>query len=561
MRARTILLAALLASCGGTPNGAAEPEATGVVTITIVGTNDLHGHVRSLPILAGYVRILREARERDGALVLLDGGDMFQGTLESNLLEGAPVVEAYGALGYDAVTIGNHEFDYGPAGERVTPASPDDDPRGALIARAAEARYPFLAANLRTREGDPIEWEHVTTSVLIERAGVWIGIIGVTTEDTLTTTNAANVRDLSMASIVGAITDEAVALRRRGADLVLVAAHAGGHCTEHDDPHDLSSCERDQEIFEVAGQLAEGTVDAIVAGHTHQAVAHVVDGIPIVESYSYGRSFGRIDLMVDRTTGRVVETRVHAPRDLCESGSADEGDCVPGLYEGHRVESDAAIAAIIAPSIENAAELRGRPLGVTIVGGPIRGARPAECALGNLFTDLMREARHADVALTNGGGLRADLPEGELTYGRLYEASPFDNFFAMVRLSRAELEAIVAANLQRSGSFFSLSGVRASASCEGRTLRARVTRDDGRAIADDEVLVLATTDFLATATDGPFAAIAEREGAITIESETMVRDEMARVLGERGGTIRASELLDPEAPRVRYEGDRPISCP
>ena len=93
--------------------------------------------------------------------------------------------------------------------------------------------------------------------------------------------------------------------------------------------------------------LPEGTVDAIVAGHTHQAVAHVVNGIPIVESYSYGRAFGRIDLVVDRTTGRVVEATVHPPKDLCESGSADAGDCVTGSYEGRPVEADPAIAAII----------------------------------------------------------------------------------------------------------------------------------------------------------------------------------------------------------------------
>ena len=561
MRGRVILAAALLLSCGGTSTEADEPSATGPVTITIVGTNDLHGHVRALPWLAGYLRVLRELREEDGALVVLDGGDMFQGTLESNLLEGAPVVEAYGALGYDAVTIGNHEFDYGPAGERVTPSGPDEDPRGALLARAAQAGYPFLAANLRTLTGNPIEWDHVQTSVLVERAGVWIGVIGVTTEETLRTTNAANVADLAMAPVAEVITDEARALRRRGADLVLVTAHAGGRCGAHDDPHDLSSCEPDQEIFEVAGVLPEGTVDAIVAGHTHQAVSHVVDDVPIIESYAYGRAFGRVDLVVDRGTGRVIETRVHPPRDLCESGSFEDGDCEPGTYEGRPVVPDAGVAELVAPSIANAAELRARPLGVTVAGGPIPATRPEECALGNLFTDLMREARETDVALTNGGGLRADLPSGELTYGALYEASPFDNFFAIVQLRRADLEAIVAANLQRTGSFFSLSGVRARAECEGGALRATVTRDDGSAIGDDEVLTLATTDFLATGPGSAFASLAGRDGAITLEDETFVRDAMARALEQRGGTLRPEELFDPEAPRVRYEGTRPVSCP
>ena len=94
-----------------------------IVTLSIVGTNDLHGGVTArdgrggLALLGGYVRNLRAARDKDGgAVVLLDGGDMFQGTMESNLSEGAPVVAAYNALGYTAAAVGNHEFDFGPVG-------------------------------------------------------------------------------------------------------------------------------------------------------------------------------------------------------------------------------------------------------------------------------------------------------------------------------------------------------------------------------------------------------------------------------------------------------------
>ena len=90
----------------------------GPITITLVGTNDVHGRIDSLPILEGYLANLRAARGDDGVLVV-DAGDMFQGTLESNLAEGVPMVLGYDALHYDAVTLGNHEFDYGPVGPRV----------------------------------------------------------------------------------------------------------------------------------------------------------------------------------------------------------------------------------------------------------------------------------------------------------------------------------------------------------------------------------------------------------------------------------------------------------
>src|SRR5687768_348374 len=114
-------------------------------TISIVGTNDLHGGVLpvdgrgGLALLGGYVDNLRAARARDGgAVLLIDAGDMWQGTLESNTFEGASVVAAYNALGYTAAAIGNHEFDFGPVGPASIPSTPADDPRGALKARAAE---------------------------------------------------------------------------------------------------------------------------------------------------------------------------------------------------------------------------------------------------------------------------------------------------------------------------------------------------------------------------------------------------------------------------------------
>ena len=100
------------------------------MTLSMVGTNDLHGGIVAhdgrggLALFAGYVNNLRAARARDGgAVVLIDAGDMFQGTLESNLTEGTAVIQAYNALGYSAAAIGNHDFDFGPVGPDVTIAS------------------------------------------------------------------------------------------------------------------------------------------------------------------------------------------------------------------------------------------------------------------------------------------------------------------------------------------------------------------------------------------------------------------------------------------------------
>lgn len=562
VRATSLVAVCAAAGCGGPAPRPDDPAPeTRLVTLSIVGTNDLHGHLEALPAFSGYLANLRARREADGGgVVLLDGGDMFQGTLESNLAEGAPIVEAYAALGYDAVTIGNHEFDYGPIGERATPREPSDDPRGALRARAAEAPFPFLSANLLDRaSGARAELgtrEHpILPTARLERAGVVIGVIGVTTEQTLTTTIAANVADLTMRPLLDAIGEHARALRDGGVELVLVAAHAGGRCEHFEDPHDLSACDEDEEIMTLARGLAPGAVDVIVAGHTHQGMAHVVNGVAIVESFSYGRAFGRVDVTFDRASHRVVARDIRPPTDLCR------GDACAGIrYEDHPLTPDPRVVRAVEAATTRAAALRAEALGVTLT-TEITRSGSEESALGNLFTDLMRAARpDADVALYNGGGLRADLPAGPLVYGAFYEALPFDNRFAHVRMTAGDLARMLVRNATRDTSFLSISGVRAELQCVRGELVATLRREDGRALAEGEEIEVVVSDFLATGGDGVLSEVREREGALRLEEDPPLRDAMVEVLRARGGSLAASSLLDPSHPRVRLPSERPVTC-
>jgi len=123
-------LVASLTACPGNPpprpiDKTVKPtKKAGARTISIVGTNDLHGALDRLPLFGGFIANIRAAREADGGgTLLLDAGDMFQGTLESNMAEGADIVKAYNALKYDAVCVGNHEFDFGPDGPLAVPKS------------------------------------------------------------------------------------------------------------------------------------------------------------------------------------------------------------------------------------------------------------------------------------------------------------------------------------------------------------------------------------------------------------------------------------------------------
>lgn len=566
---RTTTLALLLAACSpagpATPAPAPTPvraHARDPVTLTIIGTSDLHGHVRALPLLASHLAGLRRERSADGgALLLVDAGDMFQGTLESNLEEGASVVLAYAALGYDAVAIGNHEFDFGPIGARTTAREPGDDPRGALLARIAQAPYPFLSTNLRQADDD-LHPPLGLPSTLVDRAGVRIGIIGVTTESTPHTTIAANFSGLAVAPLAAAITDEARSLRARGAAVVVVAAHAGGRCTEFTAPDDLASCSPDQEIMSVARELAPGSVDVIVAGHTHQAMAHRVADVAIVQSYARGVAYGRVDLTLDRHTHQLVDSKIHPPRRLCSTPDADpEAGCTSLDDRGAPVPPDPSLAALLAPSLARADELRARTLGPRLQ-APFAARHRGENALGNLLTDLMLRARPtADVAILNGGGLRADLPAGALHYGALYESFPFDNRFATVVLRADQLASLIARGLAGDGTYLSFGGLTASARCVGEAPVVTLERDR-KPIAPDTELTVLMSDFLATGGDRLLAALGEPVPTrIAIEDDPPLRE----VLADQLRTFGPAELVptlyyDPARPRLRAPGEPPLRC-
>ena len=455
-----LIVILILAGCAGQSDPIA--PASDTVTITVMGTTDVHGDLLPAPnkgglaSFSGYVEAMRAARADDGAVLLIDAGDMWQGTLESNLVEGASVVQAYNAMRYTAVTIGNHEFDFGPVGPNATPANDTEDPRGALKQRAIESEFPVLAANIVNSEtGELIDWDNVSPSVMVEAAGIKVGIIGLVTANALAVTATANTVGLEIAPLAEAAIREAEVLRAAGADIVIVTAHAGGGCTEFDDPTDLSSCHPNFEIMRVARDIPAGLIDHIVAGHTHNGMAHIVNGIAVTSAFSNTRAFDRVDFTVDRATGEILERRIFPPQLNCPAHNRETGACEwlerdptivePPVYEGTVVQPTATVQAIVDDAIARTEALKQEPLGVTLEEPFLRDNTP-ESAIARLFTVAILEEVDADISIHNtSGGIRADLQAGPLTYGDIYQISPFDNQVVILEMSGADLRRIIEA--------------------------------------------------------------------------------------------------------------------
>src|SRR2546429_3472014 len=349
-----------------------------------VCSSDLHGQLEprvwdwSQGRQVGGVAAMRPwldslARACGCTSVRIDAGDEMQGTALSNATYGRGTIDALNTLAIDATAIGNHEFDWTVDTLRV---------------RMSEAKYPFLSANI-TNTGGNARPDWATPWTLITRNGLGSAVIGLTTPETPTSTAARNVRGL-------AFGDEAQAIKRylpaarAASDFVIVAAHAGAIC-------DSGGAGCRGEILDLARQLDSGSVDLIVAGHTHWRVNPDVHAIPIVEAQSSGRTIAVVDFVRVAGTRRQVRVQLVTPY-------ADQ------------VKPDIALTDALARQQQAVRNLTERVVGRLKF--PLK-REGDEYGLGRLIADAQRAAGRADVAIMNNGGIRADLPEGVITWGNV----------------------------------------------------------------------------------------------------------------------------------------------
>jgi 5'-nucleotidase len=586
--ARTaLLLAASWAVSCKTGQDALRPDSDGTVHLTLVGTNDVHGWVMAqeeafpkgsirfggVAALAGYLKALRD--ENPGGVVLVDAGDLFQGTLMSNVTEGSVVIDAFNALGYDAAAVGNHEFDYGPVGPESHPTTPAQDPFGALKARIAQARFPLLSTNIyEAKSRLRPAWLPGDGTIIIERKGVRIGIIGLTTPQTPTTTLPINVATLRFASLGPEALSAAKSLRERGADVVIAVVHAGGRCAESKDPSDLQTCDTETgEIFEMMKGFPYGTLDAVVAGHTHAQVGHFVNGTPIIESNALGRAFGIVDLYVNPATKKLARerTRIRSGLEVCETVDQETGSCDPrklraraaevkpvgATWAGKLVKPDQAVAAVLKPAEERVAAMQSRGLGLTVPKTLGRNYE-RESALGSFLADALRTMNKADVALLNPGGLRADLNPGPLKYGAVYEVLPFDNAVAQLDLTGDQLVSLVRAAYSSKKGVFQVSGIEVVIDrCPGPNRLKSVHLPGGHGVDPNVRYKVVMPDFLARGGDGlgpVLATIDPRQVDLGETRGSNLRDELVEFWVKN-----QESFVAPEQGRVSIVGNS--ACP
>jgi 5'-nucleotidase len=467
------------------PDSGQEPT-SGLETLVIVGTNDIHGTLSPLSlksreepgvqpvqyeaggtaVLAGYINILR--KEFGDHLIWLDAGDEYQGSIVSNSEKGAPMVQFLNEAGVNAAAVGNHEFDFG---------------LDTLKARMSEARFPYLAANISEKAtGLPADFPNTKSRILVRVGNVKVGVIGLSTLDTPRTTLPQNVATLQFDDLKTAALREAQALRKEGAQVVLLTAHSGLKCDhgklghahamrKQTDPQ--GHCGENDEMVQLLQSLPSGTIDAVISGHTHQIVHHWIAGVPVIQGGAFGRYLNVIYLTFDWSKKKLIseKSRIEGPIPVCTRVFKNQNDCngdrpapkkgrgplVPPVFHGVEVYPDARIQEIQEPIIKKSEAIKNRVLGRAV--RPLDHSPHHESELGNLTADAIKQAAHSDVAIMNFGGLRSPLEAGPVTFGAVFQSLPFENRVSKVKVTGKELKLILRVAESGSRGLTSVSGL------------------------------------------------------------------------------------------------------
>jgi 5'-nucleotidase len=492
----------LFSSCASHPIrqvAAAEPG-----ELVIVATSDFHSALDHAEGLASVVRSLKQ--KYGNQMIFLDGGDQFQGSIEGNMSKGRAIVEVFNRIGLDAAAIGNHELDYGPdVAGRVT-VKPKEDGLGNLKARIQEARYKWLSVNFTGKNGKKV----FESSASFDRSGYKVCVVGATTPGTQYITRPEFITGMEFHSLKESIEKEAKQLRATGeCRAVILTAHAGLNCNA--DGKCLERGDR-AEILNLLEALPAGTLDAVVAGHTHIKAQEVVNGTPIIEAGAHGKWVGVLRLK-PKANGFDGKFESFIPVPDKAPSNADSPDV-----------SD--ITSALEPYRKSAQALKDRPI-ETKAGTGFEKNYIGENALGNMIADAIlsagKEAEGAQFAIINAGGIRADLPSGELKYGDVFNVLPFDNSLAVVHMKGSELRRLLEIAFSGGHGSTPVSGFRIKRlhlapgiqdpkysrdlNDDGkkedweRNLLIDVRTVDGATIDDDKTYKLATVDFLVSGGD------------------------------------------------------------
>lgn len=458
---RILIILSLLILSSPSPLFSGQPAFT---DLTILHVNDTHGHIvpfneksvsKNVPVSgAAYLaHMVQEERSKnpEGTL-LLSAGDMFQGTPVSNLFKGVPVIEVMNYLGFDAIAIGNHEFDWGM------------DVFQNLV---ASSRFPFLSANIKDQKGEYLPG--VKPFAVVSRKNLKIAIIGVTTPEVMYSTKPGHIEGFKAYRPEDILPELIEKVKGEGVRMIIVLSHLG--------------LEADREL----AQRVPG-IHVIVGGHSHTVINKpvTVGDTIILQAGQYGLYLGIFELRVDTGTGNIVDYK--------------KSRVLRKVLSGPDTPYDEGAAGIVNIYYDQIKEKFAEVVGETLVDLKRRYQR--ESNIGNIICDSMREVANADIAFMNNGGIRTDIPKGKITLEQVFTLMPFDNNLVTMHLTGVQILEILEYNARQEQGFLQASGLKVRYDMsETEGSRVKEVYVGEKPLTKEKTYTVTTIDFLAAGGD------------------------------------------------------------
>ncbi len=475
---------------------AAAAKETGAPKVfDLIEITDLHGAIvdaSNRPVGGVLSQNINEIKKANpDRTLILGGGDLYQGMPISNVLKGVPVQKVLNQIGMEITTLGNHEFDWG---------------LDTIINTSMKgAKYSIVCSNLYDkatgkRVFDPYK--------IIEKDGVKIGIIGGITNETPTIVLPKYVEPYKFTDLADEINSSAAEARSKGADIVVALIHEGGVVG--------NDGTKSGPVFEIAKKL--NGVDAILGGHTHTIVNSISDnGIPIFIANSSGKGFQHIKMTVDENkkaafAGEYVDIYTDKPNGYKAANPIVDPQ-VTAIVDAANVELGPMFNEVIGKADDTLTRTQlGNPFG--------------ESFLGNWSSDVIRKKAGADVGMQNNGGLRIDIPKGDITVGTIFALMPFDNEICILDMSKAQIKTVLEQGFADNGKGIQLSGLKVKYDMSRPNMDrvVEISREDGTSINDAETLKVATNDFMATGGDGFLGFVDAGGKEPDVNTHVLIRD-------------------------------------
>ncbi|WP_110113627.1 5'-nucleotidase C-terminal domain-containing protein [Bacillus sp. CGMCC 1.16541] len=459
------------------------------IKVQLLSVNDLHGQidysttidttgdgqkdtkVGGIEYLAAYME--EKALENKNTLYV-HSGDMIGGSpLIAAAFQDEPVVEIMNEMGFDVGTVGNHEFDEGIQ-EMLRMIDGGDHPTGKGTKGYQGMNFPLVAANAYDKSTDKLL---LPPYHIQEVDGVKVGFIGVVTQSTPSMVIKQGNEHLKITDEVEAINTYTKELKSKGIKAIVVLAH------------NPASQQADGTVTDDAARFAnevDDEVDIIFAGHNHQGVNGTVNNKLIVQAYEYGTAFGEVDIEIDPSTGDIVDKKANIHRVI--NAGIEPHQEVKKILDKYNKLVEPVKAEVINENARDYPSLRYPQLGMI-------GDHP----VGNLIADGMRQSMNADFALMNGGGVRAGLDAGPITFGELYTIQPFGNVLNKVEMTGKGLRQVLNNQITSYGLDFSISGFRYTYEYDDKLKRGKVADmylPTGEKISDDKSYSVVINNFM-----------------------------------------------------------------